>query len=197
MRGINKSHAGVLGILALGLLSATTTVLADHPQAETNSYSDYARVVDVDPIIRRSYTSIPEQKCSYTRNYSERAGGRHRRGFAPTLVGGLIGGLIGNQFGGGRGNTALTFAGAVTGAAIANSHRNAAGNQRYYRDRHKLCRTVRHRREVKQVDGYRVTYRYKGRTFVRIMDEDPGNRVRIRVSVMPLEHLPEENLSHS
>lgn len=198
MRGKNK-HPGrtvALGLLVLGLLNAAASVQAEHYQAETNSYSDYARVVDVDPIIRRSYTSVPEEKCSYKRNYSERVANRRRQSIAPTLVGGLIGGLIGHQFGGGRGKTALTFAGAITGAAIADSQ-HSTSNRRYTRDRYKQCRTVRHRREVTRVEGYRVTYRYKGQTFVRTMDEDPGNRVRIRVNVTPLENLAEEDLSHS
>jgi uncharacterized protein YcfJ len=199
MKGNNKrsGRAGVIGFLALGLLNATTSLQAEHSHAVTNSYSDYARVVDVEPIIRHSYTSVPEQKCDYTRYYNEQEGNPRRRSTVPGLVGGLIGGLIGHQFGGGRGKTALTLAGVISGTTIADSQQRAANNQHYSRDRNKQCRTVTHRQEVTRVDGYRVTYRFKGQTFVRTMDEDPGNRVRIRVNVTPLENPVEEDLSHS
>ena len=203
MRGMNRQpgHAIAFGTLVLALLSAAASVLADHGQAETNSYSDYARVVNVDPIFRNSFISIPEEQCSLQRSDRVPVDDRHRNrhSFAPRLVGGLIGGLIGSQFGGGRGQTALTIVGAMTGAAIAVRKPSPTNNARNYRDRQTPghCRTVWTKQEIKQVDGYRVTYRYKGQTFVRRMDEDPGNRIRIRVDVMALDNQPEEIPSHS
>jgi uncharacterized protein YcfJ len=199
MRGFNRlsSHASVFCILVLALLAIALPAQADHARAESNNYSDYAEVVDVDPIIRSSVTAVPKEQCSYRSAAPARDVHGQRKSIAPTLVGGLIGGLIGNQFGSGRGKTALTFAGAITGAAIADNHQRAASNRRHHGDSRRHCRTVRYQHEVEQLDGYRVTYRYRGKTFVRVMDEDPGNRLRIRVNVMPVEGLPDENPSHS
>jgi uncharacterized protein YcfJ len=41
-----------------------------------------------------------------------------------TLAGAIIGGAIGNRFGGGRGNTIMTAAGAATGAAATATSMN-------------------------------------------------------------------------
>ena len=49
------------------------------------------------------------------------------------------------------------------------------------------CHTVSHNRVAEDVDGYRVTYRYNGETFIKIMDTHPGNRVPISVSVIPFD----------
>ena len=34
-------------------------------------------------------------------------------------------------------------------------------------------------------DGYDVTYDYRGHSYTTVMNRDPGNRVRLRVSVEP------------
>jgi uncharacterized protein YcfJ len=36
-----------------------------------------------------------------------------------------------------------------------------------------------------RIDGYRVTYVYQGREYSTRMPYDPGDRVRIRVDVIP------------
>ena len=50
------------------------------------------------------------------------------------------------------------------------------------------CRiTDRHETE-ERVDGYQVTYRYKGETFETRLPYDPGDRIRVRVGVSPAEY---------
>jgi uncharacterized protein YcfJ len=41
---------------------------------------------------------------------------------------------------------------------------------------------------VRRVVAYDVTYTYKGDTFMSRLDFDPGNRLRVRVSVVPDDH---------
>ena len=54
--------------------------------------------------------------------------------------------------------------------------------------RHNLrCRTVRSWESRQEVVGYRVWYRYQGRTLVKQMDYDPGDRLRVVVELEPVE----------
>lgn len=117
---------------------------------------------------------------------------------AAGLVGGLIGGLIGNQFGGGDGKKALTVAGALLGASIARDHSRRQDDQdpryRRYRDPSagypsdtRQCTESRRTRQVRGIDGYDVTYRYQGGTFHKRVNEHPGDVIRIRVAVEPVQ----------
>lgn len=47
------------------------------------------------------------------------------------------------------------------------------------------CRQVEERSYRKQISGYRVTYRYGGQKLVRRLSYDPGERVRVKVSLSP------------
>ena len=38
-----------------------------------------------------------------------------------------------------------------------------------------------------RTNGYDVTYEYRGQTYTTLMNRDPGNRVRLRVSVQPVD----------
>jgi uncharacterized protein YcfJ len=39
-----------------------------------------------------------------------------------------------------------------------------------------------------RTDGYDVTYEYRGHNYTTVMSRDPGNRVRLRVSVEPEQY---------
>ena len=41
------------------------------------------------------------------------------------------------------------------------------------------------RRPAPPAAGYDVEYQYKGEKYMSRLDSDPGNRVRIRISVVP------------
>ena len=47
------------------------------------------------------------------------------------------------------------------------------------------CRTVQVEREERRLAGYDVEYQYKGEKYMSRLDSDPGNRLRIRISVVP------------
>ena len=49
------------------------------------------------------------------------------------------------------------------------------------------CRVVEVEREDRRVAGYDVEYRYRGEVYLSRLDYDPGERLRVRVSVEPIE----------
>jgi len=183
----------VAGLSVLLALSANPA-LADREYAvgrtpAANGVYDYARVLDVQPVIRYVTVDTPVRECwTETREYTvvnrpNTAGG--------TLVGALIGGVVGHQFGRGRGNDAATVAGTLIGAAVGNgvSKRRAWESGRYGRTVHsepvQRCQTNYEKREEERIDGYRVTYVYNGQKYATRMPYDPGNRLRVRVDVRP------------
>ena len=156
---------------------------------------DYAKVVDVQPMITRVRVDTPQRECW---DETRVEGGGYRNGPLPrsnaggALLGAVIGAAIGNQIGSGSGRRAATVGGAVVGAAIGNreaERRNAQygtpGPEREYTVQR--CET-RYRQEWQdRVDGYRVTYVYNGRRQVTQMPYRPGDRIRVRVDVSPAE----------
>lgn len=49
------------------------------------------------------------------------------------------------------------------------------------------CPTVMVEREERRISGYDVEYRYKGELYMSRLDVDPGNKLRIRVTVAPAD----------
>jgi uncharacterized protein YcfJ len=187
------------GFIAAGLVFAAPA-LAQHEEgrgyADADGY-DYAEVIDVDPIYREVRVSVPRQECR-TEVYDEPARPVYRPGdrpaAGPMILGGLIGAVLGHQFGHGRARDAGTVAGAVVGAAIGHD----AAQRRAGRDddadvdapprtrEQEVCRTRYEERIDREVDGYRITYRYNGRTYCTQMPYEPGERIRVHVTVDPV-----------
>lgn len=182
------------GFIAAGLVIAAPA-LAQHEDmgyAAADGY-DYADVVDADPIYREVRVSVPRRECR-TEVYEEPA---YRRGDAPAagpmILGGLIGAVVGHQFGHGRGRDAGTLAGAVVGAAVGHdaAQRRAGADEAAYGPRRtherEVCRTRYEERIDREIDGYRVTYRYNGRIYCTQLPYEPGERIRVRVTVDPVD----------
>lgn len=197
---LRKSIVGPMvsmATVAVGLLGIPGSALAAPPPwAHGNRHLvddgyDYARVVDVDPIVTRVRTEVPRRDCydevqrssSYSRGYV-------RDSAAPTIIGGIIGGVIGSQIGHGHGRGAATIAGTLLGAGIGQAaSRNAnAGDYDYDEPQERVVQrcSVSYDDQIEQrIDGYRVTYVYHGREYTTRMPYDPGDSVRIRVDVAP------------
>ena len=181
-------------LLALSVI-ASGPALADHSAPEASSaesYYVYADVVDVDPIVKRRVVRTPREVCDeptrYVHNdhdYDARNDRHDEPGPVPSILGGLIGGFIGNQIS--HGKRALTIAAAIAGASIAKATARKNRRERHAR-RHRYaekCRTVTDEEIVKSTEGYRVTYDYHGRRFVKEMDSYPDEQIRVRVKVSP------------
>lgn len=169
--------------LAAGLV-ATSPAQADHPRRHADQGALYtqARVIRVEPIVRTVQVEVPEQQCweesvRYPMHTTGTAG--------PTIVGGVIGGVVGHQIGRGGGKDTATLLGTLIGAAVGHdiamkSGRGPAYEQVHYEQR---CRVVYHYRSEERIEGYWVSYRYRGEIFTTRLPYDPGEYVRVRVHV--------------
>jgi uncharacterized protein YcfJ len=109
-----------------------------------------------------------------------------QRSAGGAIIGGIAGALLGNQVGGGSGRAAATAAGAIGGALVGDRVDNEGrpvGQTVMQEQAVRQCRNV-DAYETRTV-GYDVTYDYHGRNYTSVMQRDPGQRVRLRVSVEP------------
>lgn len=181
-------------VLGVGLVG-TSVALADPPYwsnsrwnrdddrmayrdvRESHEEYDYARVVDVDPIVHRVAIDSPQRDCWN----EEREVYGQPRSATPAVLGAIIGGVIGHQFGSGHSRNLGTVAGAVLGASVG--HDAAARNAGVETRDVERCEDSTRRDWEDRVDGYRVTYMYRGREYHTVMPYDPGNRVQVRVGM--------------
>ncbi len=181
-----------------------------------HSETDYARVVDVQPIMRRIRVTEPRRECYEETRYDDpRHDSRYdarsqsvSRGPRPAagsmILGGILGAAVGNQIGSGDGRRAATVAGALIGTALGHDaaarrdHRDARayGDDRYYDSRFdappraytvERCDVRYQENWEERIEGYRVAYEYHGRRYETRLPYDPGERVRVRVDVFPDE----------
>lgn len=142
---------------------------------ENVSYA-YAQVTRVDPIYETVRTRVPEERCD---GREVRDGGDPTGG---TVIGALVGAALGNQVGKGDGRDAATVAGAVVGGTIGrNVDRNNGSATRGG------CRVVDVEREERRVASYDVEYVHQGQTYMSRLPYDPGDRLRVRVAVTPVD----------
>ncbi|SFC29528.1 glycine zipper 2TM domain-containing protein [Massilia yuzhufengensis] len=155
--------------------------LAALPLAQANDFEDFGRVVRVQPRVEQ--IRMPRQEC---RTEYVQVPVQQERGAGGGIVGGIVGGLLGNQVGSGSGRVAATAAGAIAGAMVGDRAENANRPQGGVQEQAvRQCRTVD--AFESRTNGYDVTYEYRGQTYTSTMSRDPGNRVRLRVSVQPLD----------
>jgi uncharacterized protein YcfJ len=197
----------VTGLMASGLLLTGQAAFADHGNhhgarhgkwrgGPVSDYA-YARVVDVDPIVRHVRVTVPKRECwTETRyeevSYTENTGPRPRGSAGAMILGGIIGAAVGNQIGSGDGRRAATVAGAVIGSAIGHDvgdKRSGGRNERVVTESRpydaERCE-VRYDEEFEdRIEGYRVTYEYNGIRQTTQLPYDPGDRIRVRVDVHP------------
>jgi len=143
----------------------------------------YARVVDVEPMVRYVTVERPRQEC-WDEVVREPARPFGRAG--QTAAGGIIGAAIGRQFGSGNDRDALTLLGAAAGAAVANQR--AARNEVYRDVAVQRCEVVSERVTEERIDGYLVTYDYQGRNYTMRTAAPPGDRIQLAVDVRPVSY---------
>ncbi|HEX9473900.1 MAG TPA: glycine zipper 2TM domain-containing protein [Steroidobacteraceae bacterium] len=193
--------------IALGLavgapdLASADEGWPDDPQSTgAASDYDYARVTHVEPKIRQVRISVPQRECfeeaGYAGNYPPGdspgygQGGGERPAAGGMILGGLIGAVIGHQFGHGHERGIGTVAGAVIGSAIGHEaamQRRGEGDYGYAprAQSGERCETRYTERIEQRIDGYRVSYRYNDRDYQTVLPYDPGERLRVRVTVSP------------
>jgi uncharacterized protein YcfJ len=161
---------------------------------------DYARVVRADPIIvpvrgpRETTERCYERPASagyvdngygggyYSDGYRGTDGGRS----AATVVGGIAGALLGSRVGGGSGRFVGTALGTMVGSLAGRSIYDANTRTTVQAGTVSVCEPVAYRSEsYDRVDGYDVTYEYGGRYYHTRSAQPPGDRIRVRVDVLP------------
>jgi len=147
------------------------------------SFNDTAKVIKVRPIYETVSIAVPEQNC-----WNEKVRHRHNRhndSYTAPLFGALVGGVVGNQFGKHNGKKILTVAGSLLGASIANdvSKGNRRHNDRYRTERR--CETTNRYESREEIVGYKVKYRYNGKTYRTRTDSHPGKRLRVSINITP------------
>jgi len=155
--------------------------IATLPLAQAADFEDFGRVVRVEPRVEQVRT--PRQEC---RTDYVQVPVQQERSAGGGIVGGIAGALLGNQIGSGNGRVAATAAGAIAGAMVGDRVDNRNGQPSSVQEQAvRQCRTVE---AIEQrTAGYNVTYEYRGQTYTSLMNSDPGNRVRLRVSVQPVD----------
>ncbi len=150
-----------------------------HPEREV--FYDKAKVIDVQPIIEVIRVPTEYEEC-----WSERVE-YHDYDIDPgagTVVGAVLGGVVGYQVADGRARGPATAAGTAIGAVVGHSVARSTGHSSYGSEQR--CRIVEEFHEEERISGYRVTYRYRGKTFVTETDRKPGPRIRVRVALAPV-----------
>lgn len=176
--------------VALTALTCAGGAFADAGHSRTHHDSFYvdARVVDVAPIVRIVRVEEPRRVCWDEEVTNARTRILHSGSYTPMVVGGIVGGVLGNQLVKGKRRKAVTVAGAVLGASIGRDISRHRPLPRTYTTVERRCEIQSTYHEEERVEGYRVTYRYRGRTFTTRMDHRPGPRVRVKVDVQPVAY---------
>jgi uncharacterized protein YcfJ len=193
-------------VVALGVFGVAGVALAGQPHWAQDKWakgkghdrqyergyrdSDYARVIDVDPIVRRVRVSEPQESC-WVEEEAVRSGPA-RSEIRGTLIGGLIGAAVGHQLGRHHDvGPAAIVGGSMIGAAIGNGVGAGKAERRgeyvpvRYRDVER-CQVNYRETWEERIDGYEVTYVYNGRKYTTVMPYDPGKRILVDVNVRPV-----------
>jgi uncharacterized protein YcfJ len=149
---------------------------------ENTKYA-WADVLRVDPVYDRVQASSPREDCQDVPVERHVDGGNNNA--AGTVIGAIVGGVLGNTVGKGDGRKAATVAGAVVGGAVG--HNVASQDDGYYTGPERHCRMVQDAAEERRIIGYDVQYRYRGDVYISRLDYDPGERMRVRISVAPAD----------
>jgi len=185
--GTHKHCFRMAGALLIAIIALPVWAGDNQGHRSQRSYSnanyDYAKVVDVQPVTELVQIPQDQQVC---RQEQVRRRVPEYRSPAPAILGSILGGVIGHQFGGGHGKTAATIAGAAIGGAVANDAQYRRYPPRYYTARAQRCRTETNWRSEERVIAWDVSWKYRGKIYHSTMDEPPGDRIRVRVSVDPV-----------
>lgn len=161
------------------------SVLGLNVSAET-SY-EYAQVLNSTPIYRIVEISEPREQCWEEERVVERYS-RRGNSDTPVIVSTILGGAIGNAVGN---NKSSQRVGAVLGAVLGRSigrdivrSRNSQSPQIV--ETVERCETVYEQVQEERLIGYQVTYLYEGEERSVRADSDPGEQIRVRISVEPV-----------
>jgi uncharacterized protein YcfJ len=166
-------HKGLITAAALLALAAGGA------EAHDKRYTK-VRVRHVEPVYETVIVETPVTRCR--QDYVERRVTQASVA-GQTFAGAVIGAAIGRQFGDGNGRDALTLLGAAAGSAVANrralERQQLGGGVTIVREPVETCTTEYRRHAQRQLSGYWVEYRHRGRNYRVLSHEHPGTYITI------------------
>jgi uncharacterized protein YcfJ len=187
----------IFGILIAGMLFLGQALAQEHPAVAEAAHFGWADVLRVDPVYDTNVQAAP-QTAPYGDCYEEQviepasAEVENGKRTGATVLGAIIGGLIGNRFGKGDGRKAATAAGVVAGGVVGNNLGSGQSNNAPKYTTRRRCpgddvASNPVASNSRRVVAYDVEYRYRGEIYTARMSSDPGDRIRVRVTVTPAE----------
>jgi uncharacterized protein YcfJ len=147
---------------------------------DENAHYGWADVLRADPVQGVVRTTVPQQQC-YNQQVVQHDPGNSAVG---TVLGAVVGGVLGSTVGKGGGRVAATVGGAVVGGAVGNHVSDQGGD---YTTNQTNCQQVNTVSDQRRIIGYDVEYRYRGEVYTSRLNYDPGERLRVRVQVLPAD----------
>lgn len=192
----------------LMLAAAVIAPGAANAYQSNGSFFDHAQVTRAEPIYETVVKSVPVEQCWKERvpvrhsDYSHRSRHRHYdQSATPTIVGAILGGALGNELGSKKRNKQIGVAvGSLLGASLGRDigrekQRERYATREYGQGHHNdvsyelvdRCSVEYEQYKEQALVGYDVSYRYKGNTYQTVTQRDPGDRLKIRVNVVPVD----------
>lgn len=171
-------------ILSISLfLSGMVGLFAD-------STVSYANVEKSEPIYRTANVRVPyEEVVSTAYTVKVPCGESYEKRDTNTLgldtiIGAGIGLAIGNQVGGGKGRDVAKAVGGLSGAYIANQHRDSGYTTQYCNETRYKDKVITKYDYVKEdrITGYRNIFTHNGKRYTKI-SKKPLHRVRITTTI--------------
>jgi len=191
-----KLNATSKALIVAGIITGISLpVAANKYQENHNSVYDYAKVVDVQPLIETYQVNQPVEQCWDERvsrtSYDNYGRNNRRNSNTSQILGAIIGGAIGNRFGHGNGRKIATVAGAVLGSSIGRDVQNSKRHQNYHNanlgyDTVQRCEFRDSYVTKEQVVGYDVAYKYRGNVFHTKMAQKPYGKIKVMITVNPV-----------
>lgn len=146
---------------------------------------EYATVVAADPIVKTVRVTTPRKECWEEDVVYRRE--RHHDDGVGTVVGGIIGGAIGNAVGHKKRNKQVgAVVGAVLGATVGHAVSSQNRTSTEHRGTEEVCEVYHDFHEEERIVGYDVRYRYNDVTYATRTTREPGETLKIRVSISPV-----------
>jgi uncharacterized protein YcfJ len=151
---------------------------------QSTSHVD-APVVSSEPIVEVITRRIPHEQCRDEQVKVVESSATHSP--TPGLLGAAVGGAVGGAAGqDSRFQPLIIGAGALLGASIGTDIAHQRSAQSYYVTEQR-CGIDYELRDSERVVGYRVGYRYQDNIYYTRTATSPGDSIRLRVDVSPLD----------
>ncbi len=175
------------------IISAIALAIAVNGEAlASNVEYDYATVIDAEPIYKTVRVRTPRTRCweeevAYETDYYSDGSYNHRKG-GSTVLGGVIGAAIGNAVGHRRKNKQVgMLVGALLGASIGNAYSSRKNHRQHVTyGIEERCEVIMETHVEERIVGYNVRYRYSNVTYSTRTKVDPGDTIRVQISISPV-----------